>query len=173
MDETAEYILMCREALPIQEAFRTDRKYVGFHTGHFIAWGYKDDPDQHIHISVLGKDIEYDWQRDCLFQPGKGHGSHTPEKYKVLSEYKWIWIPRLDQLLDMIEGMYNSKISRLYFFCFGFSEFKSVYRTSPLFTFKSPEQVALGLVMYDNYKMVWDENKWIDFINKRDEKHGN
>ena len=163
MDDTPENILMCRQEQPIQELFRTNQDYCRFNAGHFIAWGYKDDPDQHIHTTVLGEYIEYDREANCLFQPGIGRGSHTPKKYKVLDNYDWAWIPRLDQLLDMVGGMYNSKISRLYFFCFGFSEFKNIYRTSPLFTFKSPEQIALGLVMYDNYKLVWDENDWIDF----------
>ena len=164
MDNTPENILMCRQAQPIQKLFRTNQDYCRFNVGHVITYRYKDDRHRHDYTSILGEDIEFDREANCLFQPGRGCGSHTPAKYKVLSEYDWAWIPRLDQLLDMVGGMYNSKISRLYFFCFGFSEFKSIYRTSPLFTFKSPEQIALGLVMYDNYKLVWDENKWIDFI---------
>lgn len=163
---------MCREAQPIQELFRTNQDYYRFNAGHFITYRYKDDPDRRDHTTVLGEFIEYDREANCLFQPGKGLGSHTPEKYKALLDYDWAWIPRLDQLLDMVEGMYNSRISRLYFFCFGFSEFKNIYKVSPPFTFKSLEQIALGLVMYDNYNKVWDENKWIDF-KQPGEKHGN
>jgi len=163
MDDTPENILMCRQAQPIQELFRTNQDYCRFNAGHFIVWGYKDDPDQHIYTTTLGGDIEYDREANCLFRPGVGRGSHLPENYQKL-DYDWAWIPRLDQLLDMVSGMRNSKISRLYFFCFGFSEFKNAYEISPLFTFKSPEQIALALVMYDNHNKVWNGNKWLKFI---------
>ena len=164
MDKTAEYIFMCRQALQIQEAFKTDKKYFTSHNGHFISWRYKDEPDNYEYVEVLGKKLEYDWQRDFIFTPGIGRGSHLKENYREMTNYDWVWLPRLDQLIDMLSGNYNSKFTRLHLFCYGTGTLNGIYEAPPLFTFESPEQLALGLVMYDNYNKVWDDNNWIDFI---------
>ena len=167
MNKTAEYIFMCRQALPIQKAFKTETKYYDSHSGHFISWRYKDEPDNYEYVEVLGKKLEFDWQRDCLFTPGIGRGSHLKENYREMTNYDWVWLPRLDQLLDMVSANYNSKFNRPHSFCYGLGDFKGIYEVSPLLIFKSPEQLALGLVMYDNHNKVWNNNDWKNFEKRR------
>ena len=161
VDLSSKNIEMCWKATELQDIFKCTTKYTGMHTGHFIAWKYKDDPEHYMHSSVLEVGIEYDWQRKCLFTPGTGHGSHLPENYQVL-DYDWAWIPRLDQLFDMLSGTSISKIDRLYKFGTGTEISHSVNNTQPFKIFPSSEQLALALVMYENYQKVWCKS-WINF----------
>lgn len=161
MDLTPENIVLCRQAQNIQDLFRNSIKYAGTYTGHYIVWQYKDDPDHYEHISILGEEIEYDRVHKCLFAPGIGHGSHMPENYQIL-DYDWAWIPRLDQLFDILSGTFMAKIGRLYHFGAGAEISYGIHDIPPLKVFPSPEQLALGLVMYENHNKVWNKTDWIN-----------
>ena len=167
MDLTPENIALCRQAKELQNIFKNTTDYVGLHSGHFIVWQYKDDPELYEHISVLETGIEYDWHNKCLFTPGIGHGSHLPENYTKLN-YDWAWIPRLDQLLEMLSGGFMAKVARLLYFGSGTEMFTNVslnnYNGLPSSVFRSPEQVAIGLVMYENYNKVWMDHKWVNLL---------
>lgn len=164
MDLKPENIVLCRQAQELQDLFRNGFKYAGIHTGHYIVWKYKDEPEQYEHISILGQGFEYDRVHKCLFTPGIGHGSHVPENYQVL-DYDWAWIPRLDQLLDMLSGGFMSKLFKVFSFGSGSDIYRDFsldnYKGLPTNVFHSPEQVAIGLVMHENYNKVWDKNKWV------------
>lgn len=167
MDLTPKNIVLCRQAKELQDLFRNSIKYAGTYTGHYIVWQYKDDPEHYEHISILGEGIEYDRVHKCLFTPGIGHGSHLPENYQVL-DYDWAWIPRLDQLFDLMSGGFMAKIAKLFNFGAGISGTDTYfniclekYKGLPSNIFRSAEQVAIALLMYENYNMVWDETEWI------------
>ncbi|MCK4665947.1 hypothetical protein KAU33_04315 [Candidatus Dependentiae bacterium] len=165
MDLTPKNIVLCRQAKELQDLFRNSIKYAGTYTGHYIVWQYKDDLDHYEHISILGEGIEYDRVHKCLFAPGIGHGSHMPENYQIL-DYDWAWIPRLDQLFGLMSGGFMAKIAKLFNFGSGIDTYFDVclknYRGLPTNDFHSTEQVAIGLVMLENYEKVWNGVKWVE-----------
>jgi len=161
MDKTIEFIEMSRKAQELQDLFRTDIRFDQFHNGYFISWRYKTDSEAQEHVVVLGDHIEFDREAGCLFVPGIGLGSHTPEKYRALNDYEWVWVPRLDNLFDLLSGGYMSKAILIHFFAFGRDVYQGLYPETPSEIFKSIEQIVLGLVMYENYKKVWDGTDWV------------
>lgn len=163
MDLTPKNIVLCRQAQELQDIFKYTNKYAGAHTGHYIVWQYKNDPEHYEHVSILEVGIEYDRVHKCLFAPGTGPGSHMPENYQIL-DYDWAWIPRLDQLFGLMSGGFMAKVAKLFSFGSGTDIYRDFsiknYEGLPTNVFCSTEQVAIGLVMHENYNKVWNGSEW-------------
>lgn len=166
MDETIEFIEMSRKAYELQKLFITDPTYAKLHGGYFISWTYRTDHKAKEHVVVLGKFFELDRERGCLFIPGEGRGSHLASNYHAQNDVDWVWVPRLDNLFDLLPGGYMSRAILMHFFAFGRDEYEGLYTKPPSEIFKSIEQIVIGLVMYENYKKVWDGTDWIEFTDQ-------
>ena len=161
MDKSAEYVAMSRTSQELQELFRTDPIYTELHGGYFVSWTYKANLNPQEHVVVLGKFFELDREKDCLFVPGLGRGSHLDSNYHAQDDKDWVWVPRLDNLFDLLPGGYMSRAILMHFFAFGRDDYEGIYTKPPSEIFKSIEQIILGLVMYENYKKMWDGTNWI------------
>jgi len=129
MDSTIENIIMCKKALPIQALWK-------FKKGDFFTT-----------IQQAEKDIKM-----CLVEDFWLEDDYAQEMIKSGESLGyWVWIPRLDQLLDMIIGNYKQVFSELHRFSL---------QTN---VFASKEQAALGLVMIENYNKIWSDDDWIEY----------
>ena len=161
MDNSDEYVEMSRKAHELQELFITDPAYTELHGGYFVSWTYKADLNPQEHVVVLGNFFELDREKGYLFIPGEGRGAHLPSKYHAQDDIDWVWVPRLDNLFDLLPGGYMSRTILMHFFTFGRDDYEGIYTKPPSEIFNSMEQIIIGLVMYENYKKVWDGTNWI------------
>lgn len=152
MDTSEEYIKMCRKAKEIQELWEPnyfDRVYV--------ATDYHTEMDRREEVL----------QRNLLFWEGKTAILFRPDCI-VTEEGRWIpedkifWLPRQDQLQEMIDWS-NYRIS--------IEKFGSRYRMvsknltknfweEDLFYYETMEQLWLAFVMHEKYNKKWNGTDW-------------
>ena len=128
MDLTEKNIMMCDKALPIQALWK-------FEKGDYFT------TIQQVKVGLGVGLVDDKWLED----------PHAQKKIDIGNMAPWIWVPRLDQLFDMIIGNYKQVFSELH--CFSL-------QTN---AFDSKEQVTLGLVMIENYNKIWSDEDWIDY----------
>lgn len=164
MDTSKEYIAMCREAKEIQEAFKNE-KYRVSGQGHQIAWRYREE--DRYYFEILERRMDINPREWILFYPGEGFGSHTPEKYRKF-EGEWLWLPRQDQLQEMIFSMNNGKQLGVIFMDMivhlNFeNEVESCsikFNQGMIFQYKSIEMCLLVILMYLLGKR-WNGETWV------------
>ena len=132
MDTSIEYINMCREAKELQKSWKhsawdyvyfDDRnlwRYWGGDNGFFVLSEYETDGD------LYGPSVD-------LYDHFKYHGA---------------WLPRLDQLLEMVGEGYPHEMG---------VTIKLTSRTKA-------EQEILGFLMFVKYNKKWDGKTWIPII---------
>ena len=136
MDTSKEYIEMCEKAVEIQLLWAVEE-------GDFCT-----DRDFQCRTPVgciddgqaVGEgeeqDIE-DWQHEC------------------------IWLPRQDQLQDMIQGSQLEVIAGFTDWVFGLPEYQTVTPTPcPSEQFTSMEQLWLAFVMSEKFGKFWNGEDW-------------
>lgn len=131
MDNSKEYILQCEKAEEIQH----DELKIG----DYISQKNFYEP---IIISWRKED-EYVGCNDSI-------GCHCAD---------CIWLPRQDQLQDLIEDNWKSDYP-LYFLAM-FIKFWKHYDEKYITKFSSMEQLWLAFVMKEKYSKQWDGKDWI------------
>lgn len=146
MDTSQQYITMCKEAHEIQalkeypktddwqKLDELDEYFIGFDEGDFIA--FNSNSFDGVNIWVFS----------------------DPIRKKEVQTIK-CWLPRQDQLSDMIKS-WNKKISSSFFLNISSN---SKYRGIPIEGYDSLEKHLLCFVMKEEYKKTWDSEtqKWI------------
>lgn len=93
--------------------------------------------------------LDYGCQPACCEDP-----------YGCRKECKWVWLPRQDQLQEMV-GLDIIALCRD-FRDFAFNNYADATTDDidPVCTFTSMEQLWLAFVMKEKYNKVWDGNTW-------------
>jgi len=151
MDTSETYIKMCEKAVEIQE-------------GHIQLGDY---------FAIIGSD-EGDLDGVNLFHDGKCV-KRVVEPYDSLDVQdailafggKYIWLPRQDQLQEMVTGkgvLSGDWLDVLDHFVMdegGLFDFFDAHRIDETYNYvKSMEQLWLAFVMKEKYKKVWDGEEW-------------
>jgi len=149
MDTSKEYIKMCEKAVEIQEQ------------SPFSPFDEIDcDTDQYGSFYRLqGDRIEIlHWDND---EGGDIVGGYK-ETYLGL-----FWLPRQDQLQEMVDLELAKKIEAFYFFCLGVSRFDERYMElisldgdAERLNNKSMEQLWLAFVMKEKFNKTWNGEDW-------------
>ena len=128
MDKSQEYILMCEKAEEIQKS-------------------YKNEPDENGHI-------DKEWNvGDVLFRYGEVEVSSYEGDYGLPDRQDGeVWLPRQDQLQEMINEVNYHKVWNFYEFVMDDIGSESK---------KSMEQLWLAYVMRHKYNKIWSEKDWI------------
>ncbi len=145
MDTSENYIKMCEVASEIQGAWKPSR--ADFVIGAFI--GYMKDvgivPNIVTYaINPLGEDSEYG-------------------KYAWYFQHELVWLPRQDQLQEMVTADGLSRVSE----CAAgliesFYQWWGVYSQHHYSTRESMEQLWLIFVMKEKYNKEWNGEEWIN-----------
>jgi hypothetical protein len=132
MDTSEQYILMCKQAEEIQEAWKPK-------SGDFVAWP-KSGP------------ITSTTRRKVVVLYFNTHHGSPPQKYTDTKQC--IWLPREDQLQEMtifagypfllLEAMYTRQKGG----------------TFTIYKFGSLEQLWLAFVMHEKYGKIWNGEEW-------------
>jgi len=125
MDKTKEYKEMCRKAVEVQEYWHNSP-----HTITEWARSYFVSPkdDSLIHY--------YDFESYPQHSTG------------------YTWLPRQDQLQDMVETNINYLMSR-------FTTCMVSFQDEYIEQFRSMEQLWLAFVMHEKFSKVWRDGEWI------------
>ncbi len=138
MDKSREYIEMCDKASEIQRLW--GRKY-----GDFLMTG-----DGRIQC----------WLPDHRKEETVKKGFGIKSEAGVIRLTKYIWLPRLDQLIELAQEKgrrYENIALEFYNWC------RSAYPPrgkEPNTLFKSVEKAWLAFVMHKNFGKVWDGPAW-------------
>lgn len=146
MDISENYIKMCKKAIQIQD-----------------LWEYKQgdwfvDKDFYKYgVNVLENDIRDDSSGDYFYS--------KTELIKSLKDNDSIWLPRQDQLQEMIKGekhMHLLFTEIAAYFHGSIDPFMQVGRDNyTVDSDNSAEQMWLGFVMAKKYQKQWDGEDWI------------
>lgn len=128
MDKTNEYIEMCKKANEMHN-----------HESESGDW-YADDCHG-LHILSIN---------DFLPSDKRTHSEICEEEY--------IWLPRQDQLQEMIQGSFKEVMDKENEFANGSYP---LYPYMALSHFKSKEQLLLGLIMKEEHNKLWTGINWI------------
>jgi len=136
MDTSKEYILMCKEAKEIQ-----------------TEWSKTEE------LMELGRDGDYYYNTKGLINQVRIRGTQDDDDFPgdgitfPCETYGAIWLPRQDQLQDMV----NLKIPRL---VYDFRSFVADFIGSYTEKFGSMEQLWLAFVMAEKYNKEWHGLQW-------------
>lgn len=142
MDETPEYIRMCEEATEIQEAWKPQ-------SGDFVHSNVKEE----VRILYFSKH----------------HGS-PPEVY--LNTLFTHWLPRQDQLQDMMIDRFQEHKYPLWQMMYVFNNFIACpplrhrkkyvdWLRKYVTQFTTLEQLWLAFIMERMYKKIWNGEDWV------------
>ena len=144
MDTSPEYIKQCEQAEEIQYQFNPD--------DHNCLWDFA---------------LKWDWDRNNEKYDGYiGYGGRKQQQFSTYDGYLWhcIWLPRQDQLQEMIETTslwnINHRYSRWLYDVNddGVCDFHIRHIHENL---KSMEQLWFAFVMAERYQKIWDGTEWI------------
>lgn len=127
MDKSPEYIMMCEKAEEIQ-TIKADK----FENGDFMKW---------FGVSIYDERLN--------------DGRDGPKTYGTSKDI--VWIPRMDQLAEMIET-WNKKYSTAFFQNIVAN---SVYRNISVNGYDSIEKHLLAFVMSEKYDKRWVNGEWL------------
>lgn len=151
MDKTKKYIEMCERAEEIQENHTTvefDIFYVDFSKS-----GWVNDNE------ICSAEYDYDSEGNGIWKiPYVEKGREYDKRDDGMS---YIWLPRQDQLQEMIIGLpqCHGRVMKPLIECLvKFEEW--FHNDEPKAEFNSMEQLWLAFVMKEKYKKTWDGRKW-------------
>jgi len=170
MDTSETYIKMCEKAEEIQKGWQPSVGDWFLHDYHGTTrFGELED--------TFWPDKEQ-WERiECLtYKPSIGDyievsqpdGRHNVYVTSSLLKDRHIWLPRQDQLQEMVLGKVTKQfdfVSDLQALCFNFREWSQKDDADSWIDFRneftSMEQLWLAFVMKEKYGKVWDGSEWI------------
>lgn len=139
MDTSEKYIEMCRAADEIQKIWKAE-------VGDYV-FPPKTHPCQAIRILCSMGELSYP-------------SGYSPYRNKQLET----WLPRQDQLQDMIkpkELVTQFGVNQnLWGVLFEFDMFVMNERYYNPKRYSTMEQLWLAYVMYEKYEKIWDESEW-------------
>jgi len=138
MDTSKEYIEMCKKAEEIQELWNPSIGDWYFGRGHYyeIIPHFKNE----FEVFIL-----------CDYDSEGGHFHLEPNHIDKSIE---IWLPRQDQLQEMVGGTSLWKIVSIHRHC-------HLIDTHVPSASSSMEQLWLAFVMKEKYDKTWDGKDWI------------
>jgi len=159
MDTTEKYIEMCEKADEIQWKWKSTEGRLNILPSYF----YDKDLSE-VEIAV--------WLPQTFIKALDGAmgtnvialGISQVEKNRVgEATMDWrkfmVWLPRQDQLQDMIWGDWNLEIAKAYTFTKFYLFVDKVWDIAGIFG--SLEQLWLAFVMMEKYKKVWNGEDWV------------
>lgn len=135
MDSSKEYIKMCEKSEEIQ-GLRKEKRTVPF-------WGERlcDNP-----------------------QNGDYYGDSEGETYLIAGTFGIagyiIWLPRQDQLQEMINESWENVLYEFYQFISDDDCGRTYYSEDKVNKYESMEQLWLAFVMKEKYSKVWNGKEW-------------
>lgn len=134
MDNTKEFILQCEKAVEIQKQWELESG--DFFTRNLTDMVYTLDQGELDNINGIGRDR-------CSKMP-----------YSTWISSK-IWLPRQDQLQEMLRSKYDIRTM-----CWDFNGFIGGRRVGYSIIFNSMEQLWLAFVMQVKFGKVWNGKEW-------------
>lgn len=129
MDTSKNYIKMCEKAKEIQDFWKPSRD------------------DKYVYAESSGDTWQY-----------KVHTVRNDNQYMAQYHMTYVWLPRQDQLQEMVSKDYDKDITRPWVhLCYEFYKWAHLNWTY----FNSMEQLWLAFVMKKRYNKVWDGETWI------------
>ena len=154
MDTSKEYIKMCEKAEEIQEmldnsyytienvfAVRAKRKQcIHEEEKLFIPYSYDK-----VYCERCGKKLE-EYETEYI-------ATYSQKPFHLLNDevQKFIWLPRQDQLQQMIAKFYLLPFNTFHKFCI-----------KNQVEFNSMEQLWLTFVMWQKYHKIWNGEDWVE-----------
>ena len=122
-----------------------------------------DTSKEFILMCEKAVEIQEGWipsYHDVIFNGTVGH-------YKMSRKSSSVFLPRQDQLQDMVDTELADKIQSFYFFCLNVSRFDERYMElisldgdARRLNNKSMEQLWLAFVMSEKYNKTWNGSEW-------------
>jgi len=140
MDKSKEYILMCEKAVEIQELWNPDN--ADCVKGDFVGY-IKESTKEAEYLDNTWK-RQFSISRFCTNTESYG-------KYAWYLKEELIWLPRQDQLQEMIKDKYESLYDLWDAFGYFFVNNDSYF-----------EQGWLMFVMKEKYNKVWNGSDWVE-----------
>ncbi len=137
MDTTAQYIKQCEQAREIQESWR------------WVGGDWWVQTDTKVVYCIPSKTYSHAWRGDrymCMYDP--------PE----LTRYLCIWLPRQDQLQDMVILTFDIWQKLDHFADMGWLDGYAYFGDS-FEHIDTYEKAWLCFVMYHEHKKLWDKEK--------------
>jgi len=152
MDTSKEYIEMCEKAVDIQELYgKSIKKEISESYGDFICEKGKIYViNEHSAVNIIKT-----WVLSTTINL-KG----LPESKRDLVGITYIWLPRQDQLQDMVFNTFiNDKTRTLYTILICLENFEV---ENKIFSENwSMEQLWLAFVMQEKYNKKWNGKDWV------------
>jgi len=142
MDRSELYIMMCTHAIEIQAEWKPHIGDIGFPYGLYVCHYIKSWGDK------IGK---------LRFEALEGIGGPG---WLYENETSIIWLPRQDQLVQLVADNYGNTWSLIDFFHDFIMDIKNYVLSDnvPL------EQLWLCFVMYEKYGKVWNGKEWVPIL---------
>lgn len=151
LEKIDKYVRMCKEATELQENHKSE---IGDY--YYLNWLYESNTNLNRDICDFLVCEADEWQGD-VFRPWADYG--FPEQYESNIKNS-TWLPRQDQLQDMILQNVHITLNETEILLRKFSIFSiSIYAKRVNAT--SMEQLWLSYVMYDRYGKFWNGVKWV------------
>ena len=139
MDKTDQYIKQCKAALEIQDIW--NKKY-----GDYVSI---EDAPMYGKVSIIIDSFIRNKEEGRKWYAGK------PD-FNVQCKGICTWLPRQDQLQDMLNDIFMDPTPRKLTYEF----WDWIASTSPKYN-KSMEQLWLAFVMHEEYNKIWNGSKWV------------
>jgi len=156
MDISEKYIKMCEKAFEIQRYYTNNEDKISANEGFCERSFFAENLKEEKFCPECGK--SRDWDSNYCNVCGKKLIKTFKER--TLFGEKDIWLPRQDQLQDMLdEHCAKDIITNLYYFSIINDNVPNNY---------SMEQILLVYVMKKRYNKIWDKEKedWKTFVKK-------
>lgn len=137
MDRTKEFILQCKKATEIQRVYFNDIEFEQrsqHEVGDYLTHETHTGSGEYITPYIFKLDI---------------YGNNRS------AEIYDIWLPRQDQLQEMLRGKYDIRTM-----CWDFNGFLGGRRAGYSMKFNSMEQLWLAFVMLEKYNKIWNGMDW-------------
>lgn len=147
MDTSETYIKMCEKAEEIQKL-----RPLNFNDCYYAEWsepiGWESDYERNNHNPAFLPHYEIDtWCQGCA------------EEYGNESKESYVWLPRQDQLQEMVTDKFNDYPNAMHGMLLEFHFFTSGEESNQR-KLISMEQLWLAFVMKELYGKSWDGEQW-------------
>ena len=158
MDTTEQYIKMCEKAVEVQEAWKPMPGDFIFRK--FTLFGEEIDrqiweEDQSCEINIIYWDSIVDGYYACTNEKGESRTYKHPSDMRRETS---IWLPRQDQLQEMVKQHYDCTTHNVRMaFYWWYSDQVLVNASYELWT---DESLWLAFVMKEKFSKIWNGEDW-------------